>query len=86
MRTAYYTIKGAGLYQFDKDYFIRDDGTPTPGYRDWRGSAETMGRFNLTDAMVVRMGWRAGDRPGVLPELSHPLAAAAQQAIRSGWD
>jgi LPS-assembly protein len=55
LENGFYTIKGAGLYQFDKDYFIRDDGTPTPGYRDWRGSVESMGRFNVTNNWMF--GW-----------------------------
>ena len=32
----------ACLYQLDKDYFLRQGGPATPGYRDWRGS-EMMG-------------------------------------------
>ncbi len=28
------TIRGAGICQLDKNYFIRSDGTTTPGYRD----------------------------------------------------
>ena len=32
-------------------------GEPTPGYRDWRGSVETSGQFNLTDKWV--WGWDA---------------------------
>ena len=37
-----YSIRAAGIYQLDKDYFIRSDGTATPGYRDWRGSVESV--------------------------------------------
>jgi LPS-assembly protein len=50
-----YEIRGAGLYQLDKDYFRHDDGTPTPGFRDWRGSVETDGQFALNDRWV--WGW-----------------------------
>jgi LPS-assembly protein len=42
------TIRGAGIDQLDKNKFIRDDGTTTPGFRDWRGSFEATGRFNLS--------------------------------------
>ena len=42
------TIRGAGIDQLDKNKFIRDDGTTTPGFRDWRGSFEASGRFNLS--------------------------------------
>lgn len=52
-----YSIRGAGINQLDKDYFQRDDGTSTPGYRDWRGSIESSGQFALTDKWV--WGWDA---------------------------
>jgi len=44
-----YTIRAAGIFQLDKDVFLRDGQPPTPGYRDWRGSLESSGRFNITD-------------------------------------
>ena len=50
-----YSIRGAGIYQFDKDYFQRSDGTTTPGFRDWRGSLESNGLFALNDKWV--WGW-----------------------------
>lgn len=52
-----YVIRGAGIRQLDKDYFIHSDGTPTPGNRDWRGSLESSGQFALTDKWV--WGWDA---------------------------
>lgn len=53
-----YTIRGAGIRQFDKDAFLRGGGEPpTPGYRDWRGSAETSGQFALSHKWV--WGWDA---------------------------
>jgi LPS-assembly protein len=52
-----YSIRAAGIYQLDKDYFIRDDGTKTPGYRDWRGSVESTGLFALNNKWV--WGWDA---------------------------
>lgn len=52
-----YMIRAAGIDQLDKNYFIRDDGTTTPGYRDWRGSVESSGQFSLNDKWV--WGWDA---------------------------
>jgi LPS-assembly protein len=48
MENGSYTIKGAGLYQLDRGYFVRDNGVPTSGWRDWRGSIESSGRFALS--------------------------------------
>ncbi|NVO17688.1 MAG: LPS-assembly protein LptD [Rhodoplanes sp.] len=48
LEDGYYTVRGAGIFQADKDYFIRGDGTTTAGFRDFRGSIETTGRFNLS--------------------------------------
>jgi LPS-assembly protein len=60
LEDGYYSIRGAGIYQLDKDAFLRNDGSQTPGYREVRGNLETSGRFNLTpnwswgwDALVV---------------------------------
>jgi len=50
-----YSIRGAGIYQFDKDYFQRSDGTTTPGFRYWRGSLESSGLFALNNKWV--WGW-----------------------------
>ncbi|HEY7231721.1 MAG TPA: LPS-assembly protein LptD [Pseudolabrys sp.] len=52
-----YSIRAAGIYQLDKDYFIRDNGTTTPGFRDWRGSVESTGLFALNNKWV--WGWDA---------------------------
>ena len=49
-----YSVRASGLFQLDKDVFIRD-GLPTPGYRDWRGSIETSGQFSLTPKWT--WGW-----------------------------
>jgi LPS-assembly protein len=50
-----YTIRAAGIWQTDKDYF---GGTnPTPGFRDARYSLESTGRFNLTPNWT--WGWDA---------------------------
>ncbi len=45
-----YTVRAAGIYQLDKNYF-----SGGPGYRDFRGSAETAGQFAITDKWV--WGW-----------------------------
>jgi LPS-assembly protein len=50
-----YSIRAAGIYQLDKDYFIRDNGTTTPGYRNFRGDLESSGLFALNDKWV--WGW-----------------------------
>jgi LPS-assembly protein len=49
-----YFIRGSGIFQLDKDVFIRN-GLPTPGYRDFRGSLESSGQFNLSKKWV--WGW-----------------------------
>ena len=46
-----YSIRATGLFQLDKELFVQN----TPGYRDWRGSIETAGQFNLSDKWV--WGW-----------------------------
>jgi LPS-assembly protein len=52
-----YSIRAAGIKQWDKDYFIRSDGSTTPGYRDWRGSVESSGQFALSNRWTL--GWDA---------------------------
>ena len=55
-----YSIRASGIYQLDKDAFLRDGGVPTPGYRDFRGAIETSGQFALSNRWF--WGW-----DGVLP-------------------
>ena len=50
-----YTIRAAGIEQLDKDYFGGPN--PTPGFRDFRGSIESTGKFNLTSNWT--WGWDA---------------------------
>jgi LPS-assembly protein len=50
-----YSIRAAGIYQLDKDYFLRSDGTYTPGFRDWRGSLESTGLFAINNNWL--WGW-----------------------------
>ena len=43
------TIRGAGIDQLDKNYFSNGLlGGATPGFREWRGSFESSGRFSLS--------------------------------------
>ena len=49
-----YFVRASGICQLDKDVFLQN-GFATPGYRDWRGSLETSGQFNLSDKWV--WGW-----------------------------
>jgi len=43
-----YMVRASGIDQLDKNYFIHTDGSPTPGFRQWRGVVEGTGRFNLS--------------------------------------
>jgi LPS-assembly protein len=43
-----YMVRASGIDQLDKNYFIHSDGSPTPGFRQWRGAVEGTGRFNLS--------------------------------------
>lgn len=52
-----YSIRAAGIHQWDKDYFVHKDGSPTPGYRTNRGSIESSGQFGLNNRWV--WGWDA---------------------------
>jgi LPS-assembly protein len=48
-----FLLRGIGIKQWDPGYFVHDDGTPTPGKREFRGSFESSGQFNLSD----KWGW-----------------------------
>ncbi|HEY4721933.1 MAG TPA: LPS assembly protein LptD, partial [Anaerolineae bacterium] len=50
-----YLIRAAGINQLDKNAFASIDGGPSPGYRNFRGSVETAGRFAITNKWV--WGW-----------------------------
>ena len=56
--------------------------TPTPGYRDFRGSIETTGQFALNDKWVWGWDGIAGDRPDVLPGL-RPAHLSARRPTSS---
>jgi LPS-assembly protein len=42
------TFRASGIDQLDKDYFIRSNGSETPGFREFRGALETSGKFSLS--------------------------------------
>ena len=50
-----FMVRGSGLYQADKNVFHHTDGTTTPGFTNWRGSAETSGQFALSEKWT--WGW-----------------------------
>ncbi len=52
-----FTVHLAGIDQLDKNYFVRNDGSTTPGFREFRGSFESSGRFNLSPQWT--WGWDA---------------------------
>jgi LPS-assembly protein len=43
-----YVLRASGIDQLDQNYFVHTDGSPTPGFRQWRGAVEGAGRFNLS--------------------------------------
>ncbi len=49
-----YTVRATGIFQLDKNAFL-DNGAPTPGYHDWRGSLESAGQFKMSEKWV--WGW-----------------------------
>jgi len=49
-----YTIRAAGIWQLDKNYFIDSS---NPGFRDFRGDIESTGKFNLSSNWS--WGWDA---------------------------
>ena len=53
LEDGFYTIRAAGIDQLDKDFFGGPN--PTPGFRNFRGSFETEGKFNLTSNWT--WGW-----------------------------
>jgi LPS-assembly protein len=51
------TLRGAGIYQLDKDYFVDSNGNPLPGDRFFRGALQSSGQFTLSPQWV--WGWDA---------------------------
>jgi len=50
-----YTVRAAGINQWDKDFFLRTEGPATPGFRDFRGNIDSAGQFTITDKWL--WGW-----------------------------
>ncbi|MDO8534997.1 MAG: LPS-assembly protein LptD [Xanthobacteraceae bacterium] len=78
-----YTIRAAGIFQQDKDAFIRS-GTPPPGlsqfepgYRNFRGSLESSGQFNITNK------WSWGWDGMLLTDRTFPRDYTVQQHTAS---
>jgi LPS-assembly protein len=42
------TFRASGIDQLDPNYFVRNDGSDTPGFREWRGALETQAKFALS--------------------------------------
>jgi LPS-assembly protein len=55
LEDGFYTIRAAGIWQLDKNYF--GGASPTPGFRDFRGDIESTGKFNLSSNWT--WGWDA---------------------------
>src|SRR5262245_47060759 len=53
LENGYYTLRAAGIDQLDQNYFIHSNGTPTPGFRQWRGDIEGTGRFSISPQWMV---------------------------------
>src|SRR5581483_9563569 len=50
-----YFIRASGIEQWDKEEFVHLDGSPRPGFRDFRGSLESSGQFALSNKW--NWGW-----------------------------
>jgi LPS-assembly protein len=50
-----YSIRAAGIFQADRQYFAEHVGVGSPGDRDFRGSIDTTGQFSLNNNWV--WGW-----------------------------
>jgi LPS-assembly protein len=53
----YFTLRGSGVYQLDKDHFVDSNGNQLPGDRFFRGAVQSSGQFNLSPQWV--WGWDA---------------------------
>jgi len=57
LEDGYFTLRGAGIYQWDKNYFTDSNNNPLPGDRFFRGAVQSSGQFNLSPQWV--WGWDA---------------------------
>ena len=69
-----YSIRGTGIYQLDKNAFSPE----TPGYRNFRGSLESSGQFNLSDRWV--WGWDGT----LLTDKSYLYDYSLQKSLQAG--
>jgi len=53
----YFTLRGAGIYQLDKNFFTDSNNNPLPGDRFFRGAVQSSGQFTLSPQWV--WGWDA---------------------------
>lgn len=74
-----YSIRAAGIFQQDKDAFL-DEGKPTPGYREFRGSVETKGRFRINKRWA--WGWDATLLTDRYFFTDYPIATEGSQSER----
>lgn len=74
-----YSIRAAGIFQQDKDAFL-DEGKPTPGYREFRGSVETKGRFRINKRWA--WGWDATLLTDRYFFSDYPIATEGSQSER----
>ena len=59
LETGSFMVRGSGMYQLDQgSTFIRDDGTATPGYTNWRGSLGDVGPVRALGEMGLGLGRR----------------------------
>jgi LPS-assembly protein len=57
LEDGYFTLRGAGIYQWDKGFFTDSNGNDLPGDRFFRGAVQSSGQFNLSPQWV--WGWDA---------------------------
>jgi LPS-assembly protein len=57
LEDGYFTLRGAGIYQWDKGFFTDSTGNDLPGDRFFRGAVQSSGQFNLSPQWV--WGWDA---------------------------
>ena len=70
LENGYYRSAAPASISSTRMYFLRDDGTPTPGYREIRGSLERSGRF-ISRRTGAGVGTRlVVSRSDLLPGLS----------------
>ena len=67
-----YSIRGAGIFQLDKDAFVDDDGVSLSGDRDLPRRRAYRRRFQSQRRLDFRLVDRRHDRPDLQPRLPDP--------------